>query len=217
MTAREFRDRLARRASRAGVALSADLTRSLEVYYRLLAAWNQKINLTGLDLSAPNNETFDRLLVEPLAAAGHADRLTARLLDVGSGGGSPAVPMVLAMPGSSLVMVESKVRKSVFLLEAVRELGLSRAEVVNARFERLFTRTDLHEAEDLVTIRAVRLDAKAIMTLQAFLRPGGRLFLFRGPGDASVEESVALPLKWLTTHPLLDSLRSRLVVLQKSS
>jgi 16S rRNA G527 N7-methylase RsmG len=60
MTTREFQDRLARRARRAGVSLTADLAASLESYYRLLATWNQKINLSGLDLAEPTPEAIDR-------------------------------------------------------------------------------------------------------------------------------------------------------------
>jgi len=216
VTGREFKDRLGRRAKRAGVSLSSELIRGLEAYYRLLASWNRKINLTGMDLSAPSNDAFDRLLIEPLVAAGHADPGIRRVLDVGSGGGSPALPMALALPETSLVMVESKVRKSVFLREAARELGLARAEVVNARVEQLLTRTDLHEAEDLVTIRAVRLDPRLLATLQSFLRSGGWMFLFRGSAGSQAPESVTPPLGWVATYPLLESLRSRLVVLQKS-
>jgi 16S rRNA (guanine527-N7)-methyltransferase len=217
VTPSEFRDRLARRARRAGVAdVPPELVQRLDTYYRLLASWNRKINLSGMDLSEPTNDAFDRLLVEPLVAAGHAPPRAARMLDVGSGGGSPAIPFALARPGLRLVMVESKVRKSVFLREAARELGMPGAEVVNSRFELLLTRPDLHEAEDLVTIRAVRLDARVLMTLQSFLKPGGQLFLFRGPTGPAAPESVALPLTPVATHPLLDSLHSRLVVLQKA-
>ena len=49
LTSREFQDRLSRRARRAGVTLAADLAEQLEAYYRLLATWNTKINLTGLE------------------------------------------------------------------------------------------------------------------------------------------------------------------------
>ncbi len=214
MTGRDFRGRLSRRARRAGVALSPDLTKGLEIYYRLLASWNRKINLTGMDLSVPSNEAFDRLLIEPLVAAGHCDSSVSRMLDVGSGGGSPAIPMALALVGTRLVMVEPKVRKSVFLVEATRELGLARAEVVNARVEELLTKPAMHEAEDLVTIRAVRLDTRLLVTLQALLKPNGWMFLFRGPGNQT-HESVGPQFTWLATYPLLESLRSRLIVLQK--
>jgi len=65
----EFRDRLARRARRAKAPLTLAMLGPLEAYFRLLTQWNAKINLTGLPLDEPTDETFDRLLVEPLAAA----------------------------------------------------------------------------------------------------------------------------------------------------
>jgi 16S rRNA (guanine527-N7)-methyltransferase len=215
VNAREFKDRLHRRAKRAGVAVDAPLTAKLEIYYRLLATWNQKINLTALNLGEPSDEVFDRLLVEPLAAARHAPPGAHRMMDVGSGGGSPALPFALATPGVSLLMVESKTRKSVFLREAIRALGLPSADVATARFEELLTRPDLHEAHDLVTIRAVRVESRVLLGLQAFLRPKGQLFLFRGQASSDPSDVTPPPLVWHATYPLVESLRSRLVVLEK--
>lgn len=214
MNSREFQDRLTRRARRAGVALSPSLAAQLETYYRLLATWNQKINLSGLNLAEPTPEALDRLLVEPLVAARQAPPGARRLIDIGSGGGSPAIPFTLAIPGAQLLMVESKTRKSVFLREAIRSLGMPDADVAASRFEELLTRPDLHEAHDLLTIRAVRVETRVLMSLQAFVKPGGQIFLFRSTtGDAP--ESLTPPLAWRATYPLIESLRSRLVVLEK--
>ena len=130
MNSREFQDRLTRRGRRAGVALATDLAAQLEAYYRLLSAWNRKINLTGLNLSDLPPEAIDRLLIEPLVAARHVPAGATRMLDVGSGGGSPAIPLALAVPGMRLLMVESKTRKSVFLREAIRTLGLAEADAL---------------------------------------------------------------------------------------
>jgi len=215
LTNREFQDKLGRRARRAGVTLAADLAERLEAYYRLLATWNTKINLTGLRLSEISPDALDRLLIEPLVAARYVPPRTLRMLDIGSGGGSPAIPLALAVPGARLMMVESKTRKSVFLREAVRALELNDAEVVTVRFEELLSRPDLHEAHDLVTIRAVRVETRVLGSLQAFARPGGHIFLFRGSGHADPSESVTPPLAWKATYPLIESLRSRLVVLEK--
>ena len=123
--------------------------------------------------------------------------------------------MALSLPRLRLTMVESKMRKSVFLREAVRVVELDGAEVVTARFEELLTRPDLHEAHDLVTIRAVRLEPRTLMTLQAFVKPGGLLFLFRGSTAADPSETVTPPLAWKATYPLLESARSRLVLVEK--
>ena len=79
-------------------------------------------------------------------------------------------------------MVEVKTRKAVFLREAVRTLGLRDAEVETSRFEELLPRAELHESLDLVSIRAVRIETRTLLTLQAFLKTGGKILLFRGPG-----------------------------------
>lgn len=216
MSGREFRDRLRRRARRADVDLPQELAESLERYYALLAKWNAKINLTSFRLEpAGQDEAVDRLLIEPVIAARHLPPDAVNLIDIGSGGGSPAIPLVLATPRLRLRMVESKTRKAVFLREALRELGLGWAEVETSRFEELLTRPELHEGLDLLTIRAVRIEPRTLVSLQAFLRPGGHLFLFRGPGGADVADAAVLPLTWIATYPLVDALRSRLVVLQK--
>lgn len=214
MSSREFQERLARRARRAGLTIRPAVGAQLEIYYRLLATWNKKINLTGLDLSDYGPESLDRLLIEPLLAAAHVKPAVRNLLDVGSGGGSPAIPLALALTDVSLLMVEAKTRKSVFLREALRTLGLSRADVVTSRFEELLTKPLLHEAHDLLTIRAVRIETRVLMSLQALVRPAGEIFLFRTSAGASSPATVTPPLTWKASYPLLEQ-ASSLVVLEK--
>jgi 16S rRNA (guanine527-N7)-methyltransferase len=215
VTSREFQERIGRRARRVGAPVSRELGSRLEIYYRLLTTWNTKINLTGLELSDPSPETLDRLLIEPLVAARHVPTGAVHMLDIGSGGGSPAIPFALASPTLKLLMVESKTRKSVFLREAIRALALADADVATARFEELLARPDLHERHDLLTIRAVRVEARVLMSLQAFVKPGGHLFLFRGATGGDPSETVHPPLGWKATYPLIESLRSRLVIIEK--
>jgi len=157
VSSREFHDRLTRRGRRAGVTISSPLATKLEVYFRLLTAWNAKMNLTGLDLKEQAPAAIDRLLIEPLVAAKHATAPVTRMIDIGSGGGSPAIPLALSL-SAHLMLVEAKTRKSVFLREALRALELSDAEVVTSRFEELLSRPSLHEAHDLLTLRAVRVE-----------------------------------------------------------
>jgi 16S rRNA (guanine527-N7)-methyltransferase len=215
MTSREFRDRLTRRARRADVQLATGIVRPLEEYVRLLARWNEKINLTALPVSQLDDVAVDRLLVEPLVAARYVPQGTTALLDIGSGSGSPAIPLALAIPGVRLRMVESKTRKAVFLTEACRHLGLADAIVETARFEQLLARPELHESADVLTVRAVRVEARTLLTLQAFLRPSGLLLWFRGAGGPDAPANIPPPLRWAATHPLIDAQQSRLVVFSK--
>ena len=214
MSSREFQERLARRARRAGLTIRPELGAQLEVYYRLLSTWNKKINLTGLNLSEYGPESLDRLLIEPLVAAAHVRPGARTVLDVGSGGGSPAIPLALALPDVSLLMVEAKTRKSVFLREALRALGMIRGDVVTSRFEELLTKPPLHEAHDLLTIRAVRIETRVLMSLQAFVRPTGEIFLFRTSAGTSGPATVTPPLAWKASYPLLEQ-ASSLVILEK--
>ena len=217
MATREFRDRLKRRAKAVGITLETPLVEKLEIYYQLLAKWNAKINLTAFRLLPEGEESaIDRLLIEPLVAARYIPENARTLLDAGSGGGSPAIPLKLASANLHLRMVEVKTRKAVFLREAVRALGLRDAEVETSRFEELLPRAELHEALDLVSIRAVRIETRTLMTLQAFLRPGGKIMLFRGAGKNDLENAPPPPLAWMATYPLVDSLHSKLVVLSKT-
>ena len=211
MTTREFRTRLDRRGQRAGISIRPEVAEDLWRYFELLSRWNRKINLTALEQP---DEAIDRLLLEPLAAARHLASSGPSILDVGSGSGSPAIPLKLAAPGARLIMVESKVRKAAFLREAVRQIGLTETRVETARFEELLARPELHESQEVVTVRAVRTEPRVLMTLQAFLRPQGRIFLFRGPSGQDAPPLVP-PLHWIATYPLIDSLRSRLVIVGK--
>jgi 16S rRNA (guanine527-N7)-methyltransferase len=209
---------LKRRAKSAGLTLDQALIAQLEVYYQLLTKWNAQINLTAFKLTPEGDDTaIDRLLIEPVAAAQYVPDNAKSLLDAGSGGGSPAIPLKLAAKNLSLRMVEVKTRKAVFLREAVRELGLRDAEVETARFEELLSRPELHEALDLVSIRAVRIETRTLNTLQAFLRPGGKILLFRGSSKSDLEDSPPTPLEWMATYPLVESLHSKLVVLTKTN
>jgi len=209
---RDLRARLARRASRANLFLPDGVAGRLIAYYELLDRWNRKINLTSIENP---DEAIDRLLLEPIAASRHLPAGDVRLMDVGSGGGSPAIPIKLAAPSIDLTMVEVKARKSAFLREAIRQLQLEGARVETARYEELLARPELHEAFSVVTLRAVRVEARALVTLQAFVAPGGLMLLFRGATGPDALSVVVPPLEFTATVPLLDSLRSRLSVLRK--
>jgi 16S rRNA (guanine527-N7)-methyltransferase len=177
----------------------------------LLRRWNDKINLTSLP---DGDEAVDRLLVEPILAARLMVEPASLVVDIGSGGGSPAIPLKIAAPIQALWMVESKARKSAFLREAVRQLSLAGARVESGRFEDLVLRPELFGQVDLITLRAVRADLKGLALIQQFLRPRGQIFYFTRIGAA---QKLMLPpqLELSGEEALLPALQSSLVRLQK--
>jgi 16S rRNA (guanine527-N7)-methyltransferase len=214
MTSREFSDRVRRRARRADVHVSGTLLEQFEAYFRLLDTWNAKINLTALDLQRDPDNAVDRLIIEPLVAVRHLDPDASRIIDIGSGGGSPAIPMKLARPAASFTLVEAKIRKCAFLREAGRQLKID-LRVETARYEMLLSRPEFHEAFDALTMRAVRVDPRVLLSLQALLKPGGEFLLFRGPSGGSPASTVTPLLVPRGEFVLIESMQSRLLVLKK--
>jgi 16S rRNA (guanine527-N7)-methyltransferase len=211
LRAGEFRDRLLFRAKQARVTVAAPEIDKLEAYYRLLSRWNRKINLTGLSLEPLRDDTVDRLLIEPLAVAVHVPDSRAVWFDLGSGGGSPAIPLKIARPLLGLTMVEARGRKAAFLREVIRDLALPDSAVVNERFETLQERTDFSGVASLVTARAVRVDASLLsVSVHLLSRAGGRLFLL-GRGEASDQGGLSR-FKSVETVELPVGSGSRLII-----
>jgi 16S rRNA (guanine527-N7)-methyltransferase len=201
MSTEAFRNRLTSRASAAGVDLSFALAAQLEMYYRLLARWNASINLTALRLDPVTDQALDRLLVEPLLASRHVESESPEWFDLGSGGGSPAIPLKLARPSFRLTMVESKERKAAFLREAIRVLRLDDASVDGGRIDDVASANPLSGAVELITVRAVRIDTPLYAAMRTLLCPGGRAVLFGARKDELV-----LPRAFEVVEPAIDTL-----------
>lgn len=195
---------LRERARNHGVLLPDLLIPRLLAYYSLLTRWNARMNLTSL--SDPQ-QAIDRLLLEPVKAGQNV--ATGRtVVDLGSGGGSPAIPLALACGARSLIMIESKARKAAFLREAVRHVGLA-GSVECARFEDVLPR--MGKSADLVSIRAVRVDEDLLTLVGPALAAEGEAVLFVSKPP---ELNANIGLKVDRTITLLPRLGSHAVFLK---
>ena len=210
MTSGEFRAALLARARNAGLSIPSDAEDQLEAYFQLLAQWNARINLTSLPLQRPTDQTFDRLLIEPLVAARDMADSARAWFDIGSGGGSPAIPLKIVHPRANLTMIESKTRKAAFLREAVRLLGLTDVQVKTDRFEAVAEGTEAG-AVDLVTMRAVKRDRSIFDGIQHVLSPHGRVFWFHSVATAL---NPPPPFAIVKTERIGTSATARLSILQ---
>jgi len=205
---RDLRTRLLRRARRANVPIPDDRADKLATFLELLLRWNRKINLTAL---TDADDAIDRLVLEPWLASRYLPAAPGRLIDIGSGGGSPAIPLALAHPAYRLTMVEAKARKAAFLREAVRVLKLDLATVEQAQFQSMLA-TPAHQGRySAFSVRAVRIERPTLLELARFLSREGVGLVFRGPAEPDAV-SDAPPLAWVATYPLLPTLNSRLSV-----
>jgi 16S rRNA (guanine527-N7)-methyltransferase len=173
----DFVSALRARAVGFGTKISPLQAREFEKFYGLLTKWNRRINLTALELGLTQpTETLDRLFIEPVIAAELVPAGPLALIDLGSGAGSPALPIKILRPAVRLTMVETKGRKAAFLREAVRTLGLDDVDVEQTRFQAL--PASMSSEFDIVMARALKLDEELLGTAMDLLKPTGRLITF---------------------------------------
>ena len=204
-----YRDVILARASLIGLEIEPEAVRTLALYLTLLSRWNETIRLTSLD---EPEAAVDRLILEPVKAAAWLPRHSLSLMDIGSGGGSPAIPLKVIRPNASLLMVESRSRKAAFLREAASELSLDHTTVETARFEDLGSRW--RATMDALSVRAVRIDSPTLLALSNFLKPGGCVLAFTSTARAELILPPGLVLE--ATLPLVPANSSELVVLRRN-
>ncbi len=209
-------------------ALTPDQAAALDRYVTLLLGWRRG-RVTGLH---DRDDVVDTLLGDGLAlldvlegggeargdAAGRGSPDRLRLLDLGSGGGAPGLPLAIAAPQLSVVLLDSVRKKCDFLVHAAGELAITgRVAVVCERSEH-FTKLggEGREAFDLVTARAVGALAEVVELTAPALAPGGRLLALktgvaleseRAGGDAAARVCGLAPgaVVPLPASPLADS------------
>jgi 16S rRNA (guanine(527)-N(7))-methyltransferase RsmG len=173
--AEAFTARLDALATRAGAAISSAEALQLFYYYELLIQWNKAVNLTALPLTEYPDESLSRLIVEPIVAAQVVPATEIAWVDIGSGGGSPAIPVKVVRPLARLILAEPRQRKVAFLREVVRALGLTETQVTGKRVEDGVAPPG---SIDLATVRGVRMHATLVQATRACLKDCGRLLSF---------------------------------------
>lgn len=172
---------LAEHAAAMGLQLSPHAVEQLGSLLQLLAKWNRVHNLTSLAESKwVSHHLLDSLSIVSILPDG-------RMIDVGSGGGFPGLPVAIVNPHREIALLDSNQKKTAFLRQAVAELGLANVVVETARSESFKP----HNAFDVVVSRAFS-DLKSFIDLAGHLcREGGTLLAMKG--TLPTEELDALP------------------------
>ena len=203
----EYRPLVEKVVSGLGLPLSERQIEQLATHFALLVHWNRKINLTSIrrpeDIAVRHFEEslFLVKLLRPEAGL---------LVDIGSGAGFPGLPIKIACPAVTAVLLEPTIKKIAFLREVIRQCGL---EGIEARAERLeqAARGDLAGRASLVTLRAVALTPELLADLKKLLAPDGRLALFLGAKDA-LALTASPEMQWDSPAPIPHSERRVILI-----
>jgi len=178
------RKRLDAQLLRLGLAVEDAARDKLLLLLDELLRWNRTHNLTAITDRA---DAVEKHLVDSLSLLPLLDG-DERLLDLGSGGGFPGLPLKIARPALRVVSVDAVAKKVAFQRHAVRRLGLTGFEPLHERAEALPQRPGFAAGFDVVVSRAfTALPAFAALALPC-LAPAGRIVAMKG---AEGEEELA--------------------------
>ena len=193
-----------------GLAIDAALQTKLLAYVALLEKWNRTHNLTAI--REPERMVTHHLL-DALAVLPHLpDRRALRLIDVGSGGGLPGIPLAIARPDWEVTLLDSNRKKTTFLRQVGAELGLANVAIVTARVEDYIPEV----AFDVAISRAFAELAAFLAAARHLVRAGGCLVAMKGAYPqaelALLPETLRLAALPTLTVPGLDAERHLVIV-----
>jgi 16S rRNA (guanine527-N7)-methyltransferase len=174
-----------------GLGLSDSQLALLDAFVGLLAKWNKAYNLTAVRDPA---QMVSLHILDSLAIAPHI--AGASLLDVGTGPGLPGIPLAIAQPERQFTLLDSNVKKTRFVQQAVLELGLPNVEVVHARVEEF----KALQGFDTVTARAFAPLARMLPQIEAHIAQNGCVLAMKSQrADQELEQA---PAGWCLTETI---------------
>lgn len=183
------------------VELSDVQHQQLDRYYEILVEWNEFMNLTGItEYDEVNQKHFvDSLVLKlPLQFIEDAEvrscfgkvlnKSDIKLIDVGTGAGFPGLPIKIAYPNVSVVLLDSLNKRIKFLTEVITQLGLTEIEAVHGRAEEAARNKAYREQFDISVSRAVANLASLVEYNLPFVRVGGYFVAYKsGNVDEEIE------------------------------
>jgi 16S rRNA (guanine527-N7)-methyltransferase len=173
---KRWRSLIASGAAELGIAVTDSQIESLARHAQELIKWNKKMNLTRITdpVEMAIKHYVDSLACVPYMPAG------AHILDIGTGGGFPGVPVAVAARPASLLMIDSVGKKIRFLQHALRLMGLENVEARHIRAQELNQQAGYGEFFDRVICRALTGLDQIMELAFPLLKPGGVVVALKG-------------------------------------
>ena len=167
------------------INISNEQLKSFEKYYSILVEYNKMFNLTAI---TEREEVYKKHFVDSII---NVDKLVGdKLIDVGSGGGFPAIPIKIMREDIDVTLLEATGKKCEFLKVVIKELGLKNIRVINGRAEDFAKNPEYREKFDICSARAVaRLNTLTEYCLP-FVKIGGNFVAFKGNAKEELEEGI---------------------------
>jgi 16S rRNA (guanine527-N7)-methyltransferase len=191
----EFRPRLCQAAAAMGVELSREQQDKLLHYLALFARWNAAYNLSAIRDPA---QMLERHIIDSLSVVKLCGAADEPLIDVGSGGGLPGIPLAIIYPDRPITLLDSNGKKTRFLFQVASQLPLPNVTVVNDRVEAYQPPQKFAG----VVSRAFASVADMVTWCEHLLTEGGRFYAMKGKWPEDELSALAKGIKVEQVHPL---------------
>ncbi|MDD2447480.1 MAG: 16S rRNA (guanine(527)-N(7))-methyltransferase RsmG [Tissierellia bacterium] len=184
------------------INLDSNQEESFIRYKELLKKWNEKINITTItdDVEIDQKHFLDSLT--PLTTSLFNGEKS--LIDIGTGGGFPGIPLKIANPDLNVLLLDSLNKRIIFLNEVVKELGLKNIEALHGRAEELSCNPMYREKFDICISRAVAQLNTLGEYCMPFVKVGGHFISMKGP-DVKEELGISKKAIKLLGGQLIDT------------
>ena len=176
---------LSRETHALGISLDPKQKQLFAIYYDEFQLWNEKINLTSL---AGGASFVIKHFVDSLLPLAMIPRKAKKIMDLGTGGGLPGIPLKITRPDLEVVLLDSSRKKTSFLKQVITKLGLSGIQAVTGRAEDFCHDEAWRKVCDVVISRAAFKLGFFIEVGSHFLAVNGLLLAMKGFDLAFAEE-----------------------------
>lgn len=146
-------------------------------FHQELTAWNKKINLFS---RAASDDFLLKHFIDSLSVVAFLPHRKSVVLDIGSGGGLPGIPLKIAVETLKISLLDSSRKKTTFLKHVIRTLQLTEATVIHNRVEKLLKDEAYRQSFDVVISKAAFKLSQFLKLGTFFLAPGGTLIAIKG-------------------------------------
>ena len=187
-------------ASRLNIEVTDEQLNSFKSYSDQLIIWNSKFNITRIidpeEIQIKHfldSITLCKFIPDPIPQP-------LSLIDIGSGGGFPGIPLKIMFPSIEITLLEATKKKCDFLSHICKELNLKNTNVIHNRAEKLSHDDNFRNQFDIVTSRAVAPTSTLVEISAGFCKTGGNIIAWKSVNSSNVPDAQRV-LQTLTSNP----------------
>lgn len=170
-------EKLMAAGEKCGIAINQEQSRLMILYMEKLLVMNEKINVTRI---TDEDEFIEKHLIDSLTCLQFIDKKNKSILDIGTGGGFPGVPLAIMLPDAEITMMDATGKKLKVIENICQEIGIRNVEFLHGRAEEFGRDPAYREGYDCIVSRAVANLCLLSELCLPLVKKGGQFIALKG-------------------------------------